>query len=91
MSDKKTLTEAIYCTSVHCNSPRCVREAKPRRPPQQRTRGKCLNAHLHTYTHPALQFAAGEDIQPTPSPLCELARWPLFGTLPLCIWGVNSD
>ena len=34
---------------------------------------KCLCAHLRTYTQPTQLYAAGESLQPTPSPLCELA------------------
>ena len=34
---------------------------------------KCLYAHLFTYTQPKQFFAAGAGLQPTPSPLCELA------------------
>ena len=34
---------------------------------------KFLYAHLRTYTHPAQLLAAGASLQPTPSPLCELA------------------
>ena len=34
---------------------------------------KCLYAHLRTCTQPTQLFAAGESLQPTPSPLCELA------------------
>ena len=35
--------------------------------------GKCLYAHLRTYTQPTQFFAAEASFQPTPSPLCELA------------------
>ena len=34
---------------------------------------KCACAHLRTYTQPTQLFAAGACMQPTPSPLCELA------------------
>ena len=43
--------------------------------------GGCLLAHLRTYAQPAQLFAAGASFQPTPSPLCELACWPLLGVL----------
>ena len=33
----------------------------------------CLYAHLRKYTQPAQLLAAGTSLQPTPSPLCELA------------------
>ena len=42
---------------------------------------KCLYAHLRTYTQPTQLLAAGASMQPTPSPLCELASWPLLGDL----------
>ena len=55
---------------------------------QQKTREKCLYAHLRTYTQPTQLLAAEASFQPTPSPLCELqvARWPLLGVL-LCVFG----
>ena len=59
-----------------------------RKPSKQRTRENvCTNtkyAHLRACTQPALLFAAKAGLQPTPSPLCELA-------LCLCIWGVIFD
>ena len=36
-------------------------------------RKKCLYAHVRTYIQPTQLFAAGAGLQPTPSPLCELA------------------
>ena len=70
---ERPLTETMYYTSVRCASTRCVREAWLRNPSQQRTREGCLYAHLRTYTQPTQLCATGASLQPTPSPLCELA------------------
>ena len=35
--------------------------------------GKCLHAHLRTYTQPTQLLAYEASLQPAPSPLCELA------------------
>ena len=70
---ERPLSETLYCTSMRCDSPRCVREAGLRNPSQQGPREKFLYAHLRTYTQPTQLFAAGERLQPTPSPFCELA------------------
>ena len=60
MSSKvPTLTETLHCTSMRCTPARCVKEAGLRKPSQQRTREKCLHAHLRTYTQPAQLLAAG--------------------------------
>ena len=34
---------------------------------------KCLHAHLRTCTQRMQRFSAGASLQPTPSPLCEMA------------------
>ena len=53
--------------------------------------GKCLHAHPRTCTLPTQLFAARASLQPTPSPLCELALWPLLWRPALYIWGVIPD
>ena len=67
-------TETPYCTSMRCDSSRCVRETGLRKPSQQRTREReMLHVHLRTYTQPTQLFAAEASLQPTPGLLCELA------------------
>ena len=67
---ERPLTETMYCTSMRCDSSRCVRETGLRKLSQQGTREKCLYVHLRTYTQfKKLTTAAGEqlsaDTQPT--------------------------
>ena len=67
---ERPLSETLYCTSMRCDSSRCMREAGLRKPSQKRTREKCLYAHLRTYTQPTQLFATGASFQSTPSPVC---------------------
>ena len=41
--------------------------------PGKENEGKCFYAHLHMYTQPTQLFSSRASLQPTPSPLCELA------------------
>ena len=43
------------------------------KPPATENERKCLYAHLRACTQPTQLFAPGASLQPTPSPLCELA------------------
>ena len=67
---------AYWDPELHFDALRLVallREAGWRKPSQHRTRDRFLYAHLRTYTQPTQLFAAGAGMQPTASPLCELA------------------
>ena len=69
--------EPVYReTELHFDAPRLVTPSKGGRIEvtlATENGEMCLYAHLRTYTQPAQLLAAGASLQPTPSPLCELA------------------
>ena len=93
--DEQQSSRAYWDPALHFEALRlaALREGgRNEEPLQQRTRGEILYAHLGTCTQPTQLFAAGAGMQPTPSPLCELAWWSLLGILLYeCVRGVILD
>ena len=54
---ERPLTETLHCTLMRCALSGCVGDTGPRKPTQQRTRGKCIYAHLRSHTQPTWKFA----------------------------------
>ena len=78
---ERPLTETLYCISMRCTSSRCVRGGRIEETLATENEGEMSYAHLRMYTQPTQLFSAGASLQSTPSPLCELAWWPLLGAL----------
>ena len=79
-------TEILYCTSTRRAPSRCAGETQTRKPPSQiqtltteNQRDMLMRRACACALSPRSFLLLEHSLQSTPSPLCELASWPLLG------------
>ena len=73
------LTETLYCTSTRRASSRYAGETGEQTPKTENKRGMLMRRACARTLSPRSFLLQERNLQPTPSPLCELASWPLLG------------